>query len=857
MTSNTAIQAAGSINGNAIISNTTIQAAGAVYGDSFISNTIIQASGAGTFGSLTSNTIIQASAAGTFGSLTSNSSIQAAGDAVVQSLTSNTSVQANGTGTFGSLASNSSIQAAGTATAEALVSNTSIQAAGTATVNALSSNSSIQSAGTATVNGLISNTTIQSTGNATVGNLVTSGTITTTGSGGNIIGVNTLFTVNVVATGQVSAPYFSANTLIANANVGIGTSTVRYPLDVYGNIHIGNTATISGIVFPDGTFQDTAAHNTPSFGPQYTLQFAGASNTFSGDSSNLSWDAANLSLYTSNLTVPGNANVFANLGVGQNIQLSGNLNGSNTSIISGKTGTFLGGPNGFGALYVGLQDYTNYQPNTTAVFVGNAPSSVQVNIHNDNSGSNASADLVITADNGTATDTYIDLGINSSGRLKSTVDSANDGYLLVYGNTATGGGNLVLGTMLNNDILFTQGGNATVNEVARFVYGQGLNIQTNVNSANTLTGSLVTNGGIGIGQDAWIGGLLNVASGATVSGGANITGQSVFTGNVAVPNYVALFQPGAGGDQFGIGVSQTPGFGVANDVLNSRFTGYAPYNLSASEIHFNIPSSQQDAFTILTNGNVQIELDLAVGGSLNVGSAALFTNNITVMDPSTFSSDLAVNGLLQVNTAVFSGNITVANSSTFYSNLSVLGNLTVSNSSSFGSDLSVLGNLTVAQNTTFNANISVLGNLTVSGNLSASYATIGSFDQINSIGFANVQVLQSNGYVSGNTWVLDGNAYTSASTFQAAVDAWPVTQFRTAHYLLQITNTVTNSYQSSQLMLLQDGTDVCFTEYADIYTNGSLGAWSADITGGVVELLFTPNTSQNMVIKVVRTALDL
>jgi hypothetical protein len=50
---------------------------------------------------------------------------------------------------------------------------------------------------------------------------------------------------------------------------------------------------------------------------------------------------------------------------------------------------------------------------------------------------------------------------------------------------------------------------------------------------------------------------------------------------------------------------------------------------------------------------------------------------------------------------------------------------------------------------------------------------------------------------------------------------------------------------------------VCFTEYADIYTNGSLGAWSADITGGVVELLFTPNTSQNMVIKVVRTALDL
>jgi hypothetical protein len=68
---------------------------------------------------------------------------------------------------------------------------------------------------------------------------------------------------------------------------------------------------------------------------------------------------------------------------------------------------------------------------------------------------------------------------------------------------------------------------------------------------------------------------------------------------------------------------------------------------------------------------------------------------------------------------------------------------------------------------------------------------------------------------------------------------------------------VTQSFQASQLMLIQDGTDVWFTEYADIYTNGSLGSWSADIVSGMVELMFTPNSSQNMVIKVVRTALDL
>jgi hypothetical protein len=74
---------------------------------------------------------------------------------------------------------------------------------------------------------------------------------------------------------------------------------------------------------------------------------------------------------------------------------------------------------------------------------------------------------------------------------------------------------------------------------------------------------------------------------------------------------------------------------------------------------------------------------------------------------------------------------------------------------------------------------------------------------------------------------------------------------------LQVTNTVTSSYQASQIMLIHDGTDVYLTEYADLVTNGQLGAWEADISSGLVELLFTPSTSQNMAIKVVRTTIDI
>lgn len=68
-----------------------------------------------------------------------------------------------------------------------------------------------------------------------------------------------------------------------------------------------------------------------------------------------------------------------------------------------------------------------------ARFYGNHQYYTQVNLKNRNSGSNASADIVVTADNGNESVHYVDLGINSSTYQGGFVGRENDAYLLNVG----------------------------------------------------------------------------------------------------------------------------------------------------------------------------------------------------------------------------------------------------------------------------------------------------------------------------------------------------------------------------------------------------------------------------------------
>jgi len=121
--------------------------------------------------------------------------------------------------------------------------------------------------------------------------------------------------------------------------------------------------------------------------------------------------------------------------------------------------------------------------NTVAQFASSDPSFLQVNLENFNS--NASGDYVVTADIGTNTTYYIDMGFAGSNYNYAgyTVYNPLDGYLLVQGNTSPGspGGNLVIGTVTTGKTTdFFNGGSLKQNIVAS-VTANGFLLKSNSN----------------------------------------------------------------------------------------------------------------------------------------------------------------------------------------------------------------------------------------------------------------------------------------------------------------------------------------------------------------------------------------
>lgn len=235
-----------------------------------------------------------------------------------------------------------------------------------------------------------------------------------------------------------------------------------------GNTQIYTTQTGIGLqTYNAGTYYTWGFDNTGSL----TLpgSISGTSDAVFGHTTVGEFDANGEASFAANVEM------FKDLYVHGNINFGGNVIQNTLNV---QQGIFTGNDaqTGFGALYAGIAQLSyTFLPSTVFQMQTNSNEYTQMNYQNLNGGNQASADYVITADNGNDTQGFIDMGLAGSGwdgTQPNSLGSAvlpNDGYIYVQNGTGTAGGNLILGaTSPNKTVNILAGGTGSGNIVASF-----------------------------------------------------------------------------------------------------------------------------------------------------------------------------------------------------------------------------------------------------------------------------------------------------------------------------------------------------------------------------------------------------
>ncbi len=258
------------------------------------------------------------------------------------------------------------------------------------------------------------------------------------------------------------------------------------------------------------------------------------------------------------------------------------------------------------------------------------------------------------------------------------------------------------------------------------------------------------------------------------------------------------------------------------------------------------------------SANINLPGVNAAGNQNTSGTAAGLTGtpNITV-------------GSVTASTGSFSGNVTVGGTLTYedVTNIDSVGLITArSGVSVTGGDIKVGSAVTISQDNIFTTGIvtatTFVGNVTgnVTGNTSgssgsctgnAATATLAT-NASGLTGYPSITV----GTVTAASVILNDGAVlsgvsTTSSTSQTAINTFAAATYRSAKYNIQVVRG--SSYQTSEVLVIHDGSNSYGTEYAVIKTGNSLASFDTDINSGNVRLLATPTSGDSTTFKLVTT----
>jgi hypothetical protein len=455
---------------------------------------------------------------------------------------------------------------------------------------------------------------------------------------------------------------------------------------------------------------------------------------------------------------------------------------------------------------------------------GNINNYLQINVKNNSAGNNASSDVVATADNGTESTNYIDMGINSSGYTGGVMGDANDGYLYNVGQ------DLLIGTgTATKSLIFLTGGTT-----------QAANERMRIDG----------NGNVGIGQTnptfkLDVNGVIRTGNASATNGSlvfSNNTNANTVTLNTGVTSasYALTLPTSQGGLNT---VLTNNGSGVLSWTTVAGSGGWSTLGNSGTSPATNFLGTTDNQPLVFRVNNLQSgRIETATTNNTAFGYQASAANTGT--SNSSFGTQaLLANTSGTNNTAIGYSTLRTTTSGGFNTAVGSASLLATTGGSNTG-----VGYAALSANSSGNNNTAIgyqAGNTITTGsnNTFVGYqadATTNNLTNATAIGY-NAKVASSNSLILGGTGANAVNVGIGSNTFDGAapekllVDAGTTTSFNAMvargsinnYFQINVKNNSNGATASSDLVATADnGSET--TNYIDMGIN------SSGYTGGVM-----------------------
>ena len=399
---------------------------------------------------------------------------------------------------------------------------------------------------------------------------------------------------------------------------------------------------------------------------------------------------------------------------------------------------------------------------------GNLNNYLQLNIQNSNAGTNASSDVVATADNGNETTNFVDLGVNSSANTASIYGSANDAYLYNVGQ------NFLIGTgVASKSLIFMTGGTTQSSNERMRIDGTGNvgvgtaipgyrlhvmaasnplylgGVQTGVNSDSILT---IINGVV---RKLSPSALLTSSSNAwALVGNSSTSPASNFLGTIDAQPLVLKINSA----QVGRFDQNSLALGIGSTINNSTQS----YALGSNA---NVGYNHTNAYAFGSNAAVNNDNSFAIGNNAvtNGSNSLALGNNAAANNTNSLAIGPAAVTAWSITDAIALGDNATANSS---NSIAIGSNSNIANKTAANAAGAIaLGNTTLANST----NSIAIGSSTVVGYGDASGISIGNAASVNGSSGIAIGSAASVGSVSNALAIGAGASATNNANNSSAI----------------------------------------------------------------------------------------